>query len=125
MRIAGLVLAAGMLLVSGRVFALGLDVGPVHIHGTDVKVGDETTLKIVVDKLKYEEKGDSKVLREIKGHRKGDSDDNFTIKVDKDELNDSSKEVLAKIKEDKRYRMSIKKLDEGWRLQKIKLDDDD
>jgi len=125
MRIAGLVLATGMLLVSGRVFALGIDVGPVHIHGTDVKVGDETTLKIVVDKMRYEEKGDAKVLKEIKGHRKGDSDDKFTIKVDKDELNDSSKEVLANIKEDKRYKMSIKKLDEGWRLQKIKLDEED
>ena len=125
MRIAGLVLAAGMLLAPGRVFALGLDVGPVHIHGTDVKVGDETTLKIVVDKLVYEEKDGAKVLKVIKGHRKGDTDDNFTIKVDRDELNDSSKEVLAKIKEDKRYRMSIKKMDEGWRLEKIKVDEDD
>ena len=125
MRIAGLVLAAGMLLVSGRAFALGIDLGPVHIHGTDVKVGNETELKIVVDKLKYEEKGDAKVLKEIKGHRKGDSDDKFEIKVDQSELSDSSKEVLAKIKEDKRYKMTIKKLDEGWRLEKIKLDEED
>ena len=66
-----------------------------------------------------------KILKEIKGHRKGDSDDKFEIKVDREELNDSSKEVLAKIKEDKRYKMTIKKLDEGWRLEKIKLDEDD
>ena len=125
MRVAGLVLAASMLFVSGRVFALGFDVGPVHVHGTDVKVGDETTLKIVVDKLKFEEKGDAKVLKEIKGHRKGDSDDKFLIKVSRDELNDSSKEVLAKIKEDTRYKMTIKKLDEDWRLEKIKVDEDD
>ena len=125
MRVLSVLLAAGMLFVSGRVFALGIDVGPVHIHGTKVKIGEETTLKIVVDKLKYEEKGDKKELRQIKGHRKGDSDDKFEIKVDKEDLNEDSKEVLAKIKEDKRYRMTIKKLDEGWRLLKIKVDDED
>ncbi|MGD0088446.1 MAG: hypothetical protein ABSE73_00870 [Planctomycetota bacterium] len=125
MRITGVALAVSMLLASGRVFAFGIDVGPVHVHGTDVKVGDSTTLKIVVDKLKYEEKGDTKILKEIKAHRKGDSDDTFVIKVDKDDLNDSSKEVLAKIKEDTRYKMTIKKIDDGWRLEKIKLDEDD
>jgi hypothetical protein len=78
-----------------------------------------------VDKLHFEDKGDRKVLKEIKGHRKGDENDTFAIKVDVEELGDSSKEVLAKIKEDRRYRMTIKKLDEGWRLDKIKLDEDD
>jgi preprotein translocase subunit SecF len=125
MRIAGMLLAAAVLFVSGRVFALGIDIGPVHVHGTKVKIGEETTLRIVVDKLKYEEKGDKKELKEIRAHRKGDSDDKFEIKVDKEDLNEDSKEVLAKIKEDKRYRMTIKKLDEGWRLLKIKVDEDD
>ncbi|MCY3023137.1 MAG: hypothetical protein NTW87_29525 [Planctomycetota bacterium] len=118
-----LLLLAGVAFTSGRVFALGVDIGPVHVHGTKVKIGEETTLRIVVDKLKYDE--DKKVVKEIKAHRKGDSDDKFEIKVDKEDLNDESKEVLAKIKEDKRYRMTLKKLDEGWRLLKIKVDEED
>jgi len=125
MRSLAVLLAAAVLFVSGRVFALGIDVGPVHIHGTKVKIGEETTLRIVVDKLKYEEKGDKQELKEIRAHRKGDSDDKFEIKVDKEDLNEDSKEVLSKIKEDKRYRMTIKKLDEGWRLLKIKVDDEE
>ena len=94
-------------------------------NGTKVKIGEETTLRIVVDKLTYEEKGDKKELKHIKAHRKGDSDDKFEIKVDKEDLNDESKEVLAKVKEEKRYRMTLKKIDEGWRLLKIKMDEED
>jgi hypothetical protein len=125
MRIVASLVVVGLLLGAGRAFAFGIDVGPVHIHGTKVKVGEETTLRIVADELKYDDKDGKKVLKSVKGHRKGDSEDTFSIKVDMGELGDSSKEVLAKIKEAKRYRMTIRKQDEGWLLMKIKEDDEE
>ncbi|HEY3319154.1 MAG TPA: hypothetical protein VGP72_01600 [Planctomycetota bacterium] len=116
------------LFASPKAFALGIDVGPVHIHGTKVKVGEEINLWIVVDKVKTEDddgKDKPKIIKKIVGHRKGDTDDKFDIKVVADELNDKSKQVLAKVKEDEKYRMQLKKLDDDWKLLKIRMEEED
>ncbi len=106
---------------SGRAFALGVDVGPVHLHGTKVKVGSNVDLKIVVDKI-VQDDDEKDRIRRIKGHRVN-SDEKFEIKIPYGDLDDRSKELLKKIKTDKSYEMKLERGDDDWRLQKIRNDD--
>lgn len=124
----GLFVAVVLLFVTPKVFAFGIDVGPVHVHGTKVKVGEHIDLKIVVDRIRFEEsdkhKEKEKVIK-IFGHRKGDSDDKFEIKVDEGDLDEGSVKTLRHVKEDKRYEMRLKKLDDDWKLDRIRKEDED
>src|SRR5205807_7218748 len=76
-------------LYGGRVFAFGVDVGPVHIHGTKVKVGDNMDLKVKADSITRDE-DDKDRVRKNEAHRKGDSDDKVVIKVVWSDLDDKS-----------------------------------
>ncbi len=123
---------AGLLLVGAfltpKAFALGIDVGPVHIHGTKVKVGEEINLWVVVDRIKREDSKDKNKPGDIKriyGHRKGDTDDKLEIVVSYEELNKKSLEILQGIKEDEKYRMQLKSLDEDWKLLRVRLEEED
>jgi len=113
-------LLLAMVLVSGHVFALGVDIGPVHLHGTKVKVGNSVELKISVDKLVQDDEQKDRVRR-IKGHRVG-SDEKFDIKVAWSDLDDDSKEIIAKAKVDSSYKMKLEKTSDEWRLLKIRRD---
>lgn len=117
------VLVIALAMVSGRAFALGIDIGPVHVHGTKVKVGNTIELKIEVDKVTKDEDEKDRV-RKITGHRKGDSDDKFEIKVVWKELDDDSKELLKEIKNEKIYKMKLEKMDDDWKLLKVRKNDD-
>jgi hypothetical protein len=118
------VLVLVLALVSGRAFALGIDIGPVHVHGTKVKVGNTIELKVEVDKVTKDEDEKDRV-RKLTGHRKGDSDDKFEIKVIWKELDDDSKELLKEVKTEKIYKMKLEKMDDDWKLLKIRKNDDD
>src|SRR5437764_1068720 len=113
--------ALAAMLSIGRVFALGVDVGPVHVHGTKVKVGSTIDLKIVIDKI-VQDDDDKDRIRRIKGHRVN-SDENFEIKVPYGDLDDRSKELLKKLKTDKSYEMKLERGEDDWRLQKLRNDD--
>ena len=120
-----LALAVVAISFTGRAFALGVDVGPVHLHGTKVKVGSTIDLKIIIDKVVKEDDDkdkDKDRIRRIKGHRVN-SDEKFDIKVPYGDLDDRSRELLKKLKEDKSYEMKLERLDEDWKLQKIRNDD--
>jgi len=117
-----LVLAvAAVLLIGCRAYAL--DIGPVHIHGTKVKVGKTIDLKIVPDKITRDEDKKDRVTK-IKAHRKGGEDDNYLIKVEWSDLDDRSQEILKELKEDKAYSMKLEKMDDDWKLLKIRHLDD-
>ena len=116
-------LLACVLFFSGKAFAFGVDVGPVHIHGTKVKVGSTIELKIIADKIVKDEDEKDRVRR-INAHRKGDSDDKFDIKVVWADLDDDSKAILKKLEKDTIYVMKLEKLDEDWKLLKVSKDKD-
>src|SRR5471030_3240394 len=97
MRIGTILLLMTALTVSGRAFAFGIDVGPVHIHGTKVKVGDNMDLKIELSKIVRDDDEKDRV-RKMEGHRKGDNEDSFKIKVVWSDLDDDSRELLKKAK---------------------------
>ena len=117
-----MVLLAGILLCSTKVFALGIDIGPVHLHGTKVKVGDDMDLKIVADRINRDEDQKERV-RKISGHRKGDSDDKFEIRVVWSDLDDNSKDVLKDAKVDDQFSMKLQKFDDDWKLLKVRKED--
>ncbi|MCZ7645244.1 MAG: hypothetical protein M5U26_08165 [Planctomycetota bacterium] len=110
-----------------RALAFGIDIGPVKIHGTKVKIGEDITLRMTVDKIEHAEKKEgeetAKIAR-IKSHRKGDGTDNFDIKVDYADLDEDSREYIPRVREEKTYSMKVKKTDEGWKLLKVRPDDD-
>ncbi|MFH0939787.1 MAG: hypothetical protein V1899_11005 [Planctomycetota bacterium] len=108
---------------SGTAFAFGIDIGPIHIHGTKIKVGSNIELKIVPDKIVRDEDEKDRV-RKINGHRKGDTDDKFDIKVVWNDLDDDSKAVLKKLEKDTLYVMKLEKLDDDWKLLNISKDKD-
>ena len=113
----------GAFFVCARIFAFGVDIGPVHVHGTKVKVGDSVDLKIVVDKITRDE-DDKDRVRKINAHRKGDTDDKFIIKVVWADLDDKSKAVLKKADTDIIYEAKLEKLDDDWKLGKIRESDE-
>ena len=122
MRIASLLLVLAAFLISERAFAFGVDVGPVHIHGTKVKVGDDMETKVNVTKIVRDDDEKDRVRR-LEGHRKGDSEDKFRIKVVWADLDDESKDVLKKAKSDTIYKVKIEKLDDDWKLVRVREDD--
>src|SRR5438445_8720326 len=93
MRIGTVLLLSVLAVSSGRAFAFGIDVGPVHIHGTKVKVGDNMDLKVTITKIVRDEDEKDRV-RKLEGHRKGDTEDVFKIKVVWSDLDDASSELL-------------------------------
>jgi hypothetical protein len=113
-----------LLIASSRAFALGVDVGPVHVHGTKVKVGNTIDLKIVPDSLTKDDEEKDRI-RTMRAHRKGDDNDNYTIKVVWKDLDDDSKELLKKVETGNVYKMKIEKQDDDWKLLKIRKNDDD
>jgi hypothetical protein len=121
MRTLTVIAALIVLACAGRAYALGIDVGPVHIHGGKVKIGNTIELTIKTDRIVKDEK-DAERITAIKGVRVG-SDEKFDIKVAKSDLDDKSKDLLKEIKEDKVYKMKLEKLDEGWKLLKLRHDD--
>lgn len=119
-----ILLFAGILLsVPARVFAFGVDIGPVHLHGTKVKVGSDIELKVVPDKIVRDDDEKDRV-RKISAHRKGDPEDRLEIKVVWADLGDESKNLLKKMKPDSVYKMKIEKMDEDWRLVSVRNEDD-
>ncbi|GMV79020.1 MAG: hypothetical protein AMXMBFR7_02040 [Planctomycetota bacterium] len=110
-----------------RVCAFGVDIGPVKIHGTKVKIGEDITLRMTVDRIdraeKKEGEQEGKIVK-IKTHRKGDDTDNFEITVNPDDLDEDSRDYLPRVKEERTYSMKVKKQDSGWKLLKVRPDDD-
>jgi hypothetical protein len=106
-----------------RAFAFGVDVGPVHIHGTKVKVGDDMEIRVNLTKIIRDDDEKDRV-RKLEGHRKGDSEDKFKIKVVWADLDDTSKDLLKKAAADSVYKIKIEKLDEDWKLIRIRAEDD-
>jgi hypothetical protein len=109
MRTASVLLVLVAFAWGGKAFAFGVDVGPVHIHGTKVKVGDDMETKVNVTKIVRDEDEKDRVRR-LEGHRKGDSEDKFKIKVVWADLDDDSKDVLKKVKSDTDYKVKLEKL---------------
>ena len=124
MRIGTILLILTAFTVSGRAFAFGIDVGPVHIHGTKVKVGDNMDLKIELSKIVRDDEEKDRI-RKLEGHRKGDSEDTFKIKVVWSELDDDSRELLKKAKTETVYKLRLEKLDDDWKLVRIRVNEED
>lgn len=106
-----------------RAFAFGVDVGPVHIHGTKVKVGDDMEIRVNLTKIARDDDEKDRV-RKLEGHRKGDPEDKFRIKVVWADLDDTSRDILKKSTTDNIYKIKVEKLDEDWKLIRIRPEDD-
>jgi hypothetical protein len=120
MRMLDKVILASSLFFCGTAFALGVDVGPVHVHST----GATQSLKIVIDTIVKDD--DTKAVVRIHAHRKGDSDDKFQIKVSMADLDDESKTLIKeKLKADLTFKIQMEKLDENWKLTSIRKNEDD
>jgi hypothetical protein len=119
----GVILLAAALCFCGKAFALGVDLGPVHVHGSKVVVGSTTDLKVIIDKI---DKGDEgKEVKRLFAHRKGDSDDKFEIKVVLGDLDDKSRALVQeKLETAVIYDMRLEKLDDNWKLLKIRKVED-
>lgn len=116
-------IVSGMLLASllfcGKAFALGLDVGPVHTHTK----GSTEELKLVIDSITKDE--DTKAVTKLIGHRKG-SDDTFKIKVVPADLDETTlKLIKTKLKEDAVFKAVLEKLEENWKLLKLREIEED
>jgi hypothetical protein len=112
-----------VMLLGCRVYAFGIDVGPVHVHGAKVKVGNKMDLKIVADSIVRDEDEKDRVRR-IEAHLKNNGVDKFTIKVVWADLDDDSKAVLKKLKTDTNYKAKLEKMDDDWKLVRIRDEDD-
>jgi len=114
----------GMLLATfvfcGRAFALGVDVGPVHVHSK----GATQDLKIIIDTIV---KGDdSKAVTKLHAHRKGDSDAKFEIKVASADLDKETQELIkTTLTTGVIYKAHIEKLEDNWKLLMLRKSDDD
>lgn len=106
----------------GNAFALGVDVGPVHIHGVNVKVGESTTLSVTVDRIIRDE-GDRDRIVKLEAHHQGDKDDRFSIFVNRNDMDDDSRNQLARLREDNTYSMKLERSDSDWKLLKIRSDE--
>ena len=122
MRVLGLVLLASACAFSSDILAF--DLGPVHIHGTKFKVGDTMDMKILITRIVRDDE-DKDRIRKLEGHRKGDDTDSFKLKVVWSDLDDDSKELLKAAKEDTVFKLKVEKLDDDWKLVKIRKNDED
>jgi hypothetical protein len=117
------------LFLCGKVFALGVDVGPVHVHTELPSVhvyttGSTENVKLVVDSIVKDD--DTKAVIKIRAHRKGDTDDTFQIRVSIADLDDDSKDLIKhKLETDVSYKVRMEKLDEHWKLLSIRKNEDD
>jgi len=108
----------GMLLATlvfcGRAFALGVDIGPIHAHTK----GSTEELKIVIDTIDKDD--DGKVVTKLHAHRK-DGEDKFKIKVVLADLDDKTKDLIkTKLKTGVTYKATIEKLEDDWKLLKLR-----
>ena len=113
----------GMLLVSlcfgGRAFALGVDVGPVHAHTK----GSTEELKIVIETIVKDD--DGKAVTKLHARRKG-GDDTFKIKVVLADLDKETKELLeTTLKTGAVYKAHLEKLEDNWKLLKLRKSDEE
>ncbi len=115
-------LLALMLAGAASTRVLAFDLGPVHIHGTKFKVGDTMDMKILVTRIVRDDEEKDRI-RKLEGHRKGDDTDGFKMKVVWSDLDDESKELLKAAKEDTVFNIKVEKLDDDWKLVKIRKDD--
>ena len=113
------VLSLAMLVFCGRAFALGVDIGPVHEHTK----GSAEELKIVVDDIVTD--ADSKTLTKIYAHRKG-GDDKFKINIVSKDLDDTTKDLIKDtLKKGVSYKAHLEKLEDDWKLLKLRKNDSD
>jgi len=116
-------IVTGMLLATlvfcGKAFAVSVDAGPVHMHTK----GSTEELKIVIDKIVKDD--DGKAVTKLHGHRK-DGEDAFKIKVVFADLDDKTKELIeTKLKTGATYKASLEKLEDDWKLLKLRKNEDD
>ena len=107
------------LLFCGKAFALGVDVGPVHAHTK----GSTEELKIVIDTIVKDD--DGKAVIKLHAHRKG-GDDTFQIKVVLADLDDTTTDLVkTTLKTGVSYKAHLEKLEDNWKLLKLRKDKDD
>ena len=116
-------LVTGMLLATlvfcGKAFALGVDVGPVHAHTK----GSTQELKIVIDTIVKDD--NSKAVIKFIAHRK-DGEDKFQIKVAYSDLDDKTKDLIeTTLATGVSYNAHLEKLEDNWKLLKLRKDKDD
>jgi hypothetical protein len=115
--VTGMVLAT--LFLCGKAFALGVDVGPVHAHTK----GSTEELKLVIDTIVKDDAG--KVVTKLYAHRK-DGDDKFEIKVMSADLDNETKDLIKDtLKAGVTYKANLEKLDDDWKLLKLRKSKDD
>ena len=128
MKTFGNVMLLSSIFLCGKVFALGVDVGPVHVHTELPTVhvyttGTTESLKVVIDTIVKDD--ETKSVVRILAHRKGDSDDKFQIKVFMSDLDDDSKDLIRhKLEADVIYKVRMEKLEEHWKLLSIRKNED-
>jgi hypothetical protein len=115
--VTGMVLAT--LVFCGKAFALGVDIGPVHAH----TAGSTQELKIVIDTIVKDD--NSKAVIKLHAHRT-DGEDKFQIRVAFSDLDDRTKELIeTTLKTGISYRAHLEKLEDNWKLLKLRIDKDD
>jgi hypothetical protein len=115
--VTGIVLAT--LVFCGKAFALGVDIGPVHAHTK----GSTEELKIVIDTIVTDEV--SKAVTKLHAHRT-DGEDKFQIRVSFSDLDDKTKALIeGTLKTGFSYKAHLEKLEDNWKLLKLRNDKDD
>jgi hypothetical protein len=115
--VSGMVLAT--LVFCGKAFALGVDIGPVHAHTK----GATEELKIVVDTIVTDDV--SKAVTKLLAHRT-DGEDKFQIRVAFPDLDNKTKELIeTTLKTGVSYKAHLEKLEDNWKLLKLRIDKDD
>ena len=80
-------------------------------------------MKIVVDKIIIDDA--SKAVTKLFAHRKG-GNDKFEIKVASEDLDKETKELIKDtLKEGARYKAHLEKLEDDWKLLKLRKDDEE
>src|SRR5688572_5631587 len=101
----------------GQVYALGIDIGPIHLHGTKVKIGSSVEFKLIPSKIVTDDE-DKERVRRINAVRVN-SDESFDIKVTWADLDDESKSILKTMKTDSVYKFKLERLVSEWTLRKV------
>jgi hypothetical protein len=112
------VMLLATLVFCGKAFALGVDAGPIHAHTK----GSTEELKIVIDTIAKDDAG--KAVTKLHAHREG-GDDKFEIKVKYSDLDDKTKDLIeTTLKTGVIYKAHLEKLDDDWKLLKLRKSDD-
>jgi hypothetical protein len=113
------VMLLATLVFCGKAFALGVDVGPVHMHTE----GSTQELKLVVDTIVKDDGG--KAVTRLFAHRKG-GDDKFEIKVVSADLDNATMNLVqTALKTGTIYKAHLEKLEDDWKLLKLRENSDD